>query len=416
MKHKINRGGLRFGVLSLLALAGVAQAGPVIAPQSPPVNLTPPAIADLGPSEMQVFPQNSALSDMMDELHPLQWGPVTLRPHANYSFSYNTGIQSSTNQSNDSIVQTLSPGCLFVLGKHWTLDYTPTITFYSDKNLKDSVGHAVSLTGGTAYEDWVFGFSQGFTYTDSPQSETGTQTSQENFNTSLTAAYQINSEFSTDLAVNQNLAFTSGFQNTREWSTIDWLNYQVFPRLSFGVGAGGGYTEATPNSTKEELRGRVNWRATDKISFSVNGGAEFTQFTDGGAKPLVNPVYSGSIEYLPWKQTQVSIGASRAVSASYYQNQVSESTSVNGGISQTFLKRFNFNVNSAYNWTTYVAAANGASANSGVDYWSLNAQLSTSVFKRGTISIFYNYSENITTQPGLGYNSTQVGFNLGYAF
>ena len=399
-------------------LSGAAQAQSVIAPPPSSVSVMPPAIAALGPGEMQVFPPDSAAANVLDELHPLQWGPVTLRPHASYQFTYGSGIRYSTNQpAANSTVQTFSPGVLFVLGAHWTLDYTPSFTFYSDKNFNNTVGQSVTLTGGTVYEDWILGLSQGFTYSSSPQVQTGTQTDEQTYTTSLSASHALNSKVSVDLGVNQSLSFPTDYQSTKEWSTMDWVNYEFWPRLVAGVGAGAGYTAATPNSLNEQLQGRVNWRATDKISFAVSGGAELMQFTDGGEAPLVNPIFSGSIQYQPFEHTQVSLAASRTVSSSsYYQNQVTENTSLNGGVSQRLFQRYNLSVSGGYNWTTYVGAAAATAVNSPVDNYSISVNLGTTLFKRGSVSVFYTYSQTITDQIGLAYVSNQVGFNLGYSF
>ena len=413
---------IRVTALGIFALTGTAQAQSVIAPPPSSVPVTPPAIEALGPGEMQVFPPNSAAANLLDELHPLQWGPVTVRPHASYQFTYGTGIRFSTNQPPaNTIVQSFSPGVLLVLGTHWTLDYTPTFTFYSDKNFNNTVGQAVTLTGGTVYEDWVLGLSQNFTYSSSPQVQTGTQTSEETFATGLTAGHQLNSKLSVDLGFNQNLSFPTGFQSSKEWSTMDWLNYEFWPRLVVGAGAGLGYVVATPNHLFEQLQGRVNWRATDKISFALHGGAEFTQFTDGGANSLINPIFGASIQYQPFDHTQLFLSASRSVNTSYYQNQITENTSLNGGVSQRLFQRYNLNVNGGYTWTTYVAAANGTPANSASQYYSINVSLGTTFLKRASASVFYTYSQNITAQAaagpqGLGYSSNQVGFTVGYSF
>ena len=406
---------VRVTALGLFALTGAAQAQQVITPPHS-VSVPPPAIEALGPGEMQVFPPDSAVANMMDELHPLQWGPVTLRPHVSYQFTYGTGIQSSPGQQHDTVDQSLAPGVLFVLGAHWTLDYTPTFTFYSDKNFKDTVGQSVTLNGGTTYEEWVLGFSQNFTYTSSPQVETGTQTDQQTYSTSLSASRPLNSKVSVDLGINQSLIFPTDFQSSKEWSTMDWLNYAFWPRLVAGVGAGAGYTVATPNSLYEQLQGRVNWRATDKISFSINGGPEFMQFTDGGAAPLINPVFGGSIQYQPFEHTQISLGASRSINTSYYSNQVTEDSNVTANLNQRLFKNFSLTVAGGYNWTTFVSAASGASANDSSEYYSVNVQLGTTIFKRGSVSVFYNYSDNITSQAGLAFSSSQVGFNLGYSY
>ncbi len=403
--------------LGCVALADVARAQSVLTPPPAGVSGTPPAIEALGPGPMQVFPPNSAVANMLDELHPLQWGPVILRPHANYQFTYGTGLRFSTNQPPaDSIVQTFSPGVLFVLGKHWTLDYTPSFTFYSDKNFNNTVGHSVALTGGTVYDDWQLGLSQTFSYSKSSEVQTGTQTEEQTFGTSLSASHALNSKVSVDLGVSQNLSFPSGYQSTKEWSTMDWVNYQFWPRLVVGAGAGAGYTVATPNTLDQQLQARVNWRATDKISFAISGGAQSTQFKGSGASPIINPIFSGSIQYQPFEHTQFSLSASRSVDTSYYENQVTENTSLSAGVSQRLFQRYTLSVSSGYTWTDYVSAATATDINQPIDNYFITVSLGTSIFKRGSVSVFYTYNQTITDQVGEAYVSNQVGFNLGYAF
>ena len=405
-----------FLVCGLCALAGGAQAQPVMAPPTSTVSLTPPAITALGPGEMQVFPPDSAVASCLEAVHPLQWGPISLRPHVNYQFSYGSGIQSSPGQQQTTVAQSFSPGVLFVLGAHWTLDYTPTFTFYSDKNFQNTVGHSVTLSGGTIYDDWSLGLLQGFTDSSSPQVQTGAQTDEQTYSTHLSASHAFNSKVSVDLGVSQDFNFPSGYQSSKEWSTLDWVNYELWPRLVVGAGAGAGYTIATPDSMNEQLQGRVQWRATDKMSLALSGGTEFTQFTDGGESPLINPIFSSSIQYQPAEQTQFSLAAARTVETSYYQNQITENTSVSAELNQRLFQRYFLNVAGAYNWTTYVGAADNASVNSPGEYYSITVRLSTTVLKRGSVGVFYSYSQNITDQAGLAYSSNQVGFNVGYRF
>jgi hypothetical protein len=413
-KTKRTRRLVQVTLVSLFAVERMTAAQSVIAPP-PSVEVTPPAMQS-APNEMQVFKPESPLSTFLDEVQPLQWGPVTLRPHVFYQFTYGTGVQSSPGQQHDTVVQSLAPGVLFVLSPRWALDYTPTFTFYSGNSFQNNVGQSVSLNGGTTYDDWTFGLSQNFTYSSSPQVQTGTQTTQQTYTTGLSASRSLNSKMSVDLEISQNLNFPSGFQSTMEWSTMDWLNYEFWPRLTAGVGAGAGYVEATPDTLFEQLQARVNWRATDKISFGISGGPQFTQFTEGGAKPLINPTFGASIQYQPFEQTQLSLGASEAVNNSYFQNQVTETTSINANLSQRLFEKFYLNVGGSYNWEKYTAVANGVSANSSSDYYSANVSLSTTFFKRVSASIFYSYSDNITSQSGLAFSSSQIGFNLGYKY
>jgi len=414
-KIKKTRRLVLFTLAGLAALSETAGAQSVIAPP-PTASVTPPAVQEAAPDEMQVFPAENPVASFPDEDQPLQLGPVTLRPHVFYQFLYGTGIQSAPGQSHDSIIQSFAPGILLVLTPRWTLDYTPTFIFFSDHSFQNNVGQSVTLTGSASYENWAFGLSQNFTYSSAPQVQTGTQTGQENYVTSLTASAPLNSKLSLNLGLNQTLNFPDGFQITRQWSTLDWLNYEFWPRLTAGVGAGVGYLDEAEGAVFEQLEGRVGWRATDKISLQVSGGAQFYQFTDGGESPLTSPTFAASIQYQPFEQTKISLGANEQISPSYYENQVTVLTSVSGDLKQRLLGKVFLDVNAAYNWSHYTAAASGVAPDSSSDYYSVNVQLSTTFLKRGTVAVFYTYSDNITSQPGLAFSSNQIGFNIGFRY
>ena len=69
-----------------------------------------------------------------------------------------------------------------------------------------------------------------------------------------------------------------------------------------------------------------------------------------------------------------------------------------------------------------LASATGLSTSRNDDVYSFNARLSCHLLKRGTVAVFYSYSENSSSQTGFtsgsgfGYTSTQVGFEIGYRY
>src|SRR6185369_16141058 len=103
-------------------------------------------------------------------------------------------------------------------------------------------------------------------------------------------------------------------------------NYIFAPRLDVGVGLGGGYVDQDVGSDQvfEQLEARINWRATDKTSFQLHGGLENRQFLDVASDNLPNPTFGLSIQYLPFQHTQVSLGANRSISTSYFVDDVTE--------------------------------------------------------------------------------------------
>ena len=408
----------RTAMLCLFGCAGAAQAQQVLTPP-PAYNTTPPAVQEIQSEQIGTLP--GMLSPLPTLTQLLQWGPVSVRPHVDYQFSYGTGIQSAPGQRQNSVIQTVSPGVLFGLGTHWTLDYTPILTFYSSSNLQDNLGHALVLTGGTAYEDWVFGFTQSVSLTSEPSAETGAQTDSQIFGTGLTGSYRFSGNVSVDMSVNQSFsdqAFTGQSQSTREWSTMEYLNYQLAPQLDVGIGAGFTYDNENtgPDMSSEQLQARVNWRATDKLSFSVHGGAEDRQFLSGGQASLISPVFGVSINYMPLQQTLLTLSADRTVAPSAFQSQIMTSTALNVALTQRFFKKFSLSVNGGYSKIDYSASATGLFVSRSDDYYTLTTRLGWQFWKRASASIFYTYSAESSSQNQFTFYSSQGGFELGYRF
>lgn len=365
---------------------------------------------------------------------PLQLGPVNLHPHVDYQFSYGSGLRSSAGRSENSIVQQVSPGILFNVGDHWTLDYTPTFVFYSSSSFRNVVNQSVNLGWGTAYGDWFFSGSQSASLTSNPNIETSSQSDRNIYSTSLNASYQFNDKMSLDMGAGQTFYYVGNgptstnylqnLANSKTWSTMEWLNYQFWPRLNAGVGVGGGYTiqDNSPDAYYEQYQMRINWRATDKISFQLSGGAQVRQYASGGASGLVSPIYNVTIQYQPFEQTRLSVTGSGTVSAASYQSQVSESYGISGDLNQRLLGRLYLDLSGGYTRTKYIATASALSTGRNDDIYRFNARLSCSPLKKTTVSVFYAYSQNSSSQNGFlagsgyGYTSNQVGFEIGYRY
>ena len=298
---------------------------------------------------------------------------------------------------------------------HWIT--RPPGGFFSNKQFRDTLDQNVILTGGTTYEDWVLSLTQSYISSSTPLVETGTQTDQQSWLTALNASYRFNSKMTMDLTLDQNIVSADSFTSYREWSTLDWLNYQFWPRLDASLGVSFGFVnvDAGSDMTYEQIQARVRWRATDKISFQIHGGLEDRQFLQGSAGSLLNPVAGGLIQYQPFEVTKFSITMDRTVAVSYFQNQVTEGTEVMGDLNQRLLKRLYLDLSGGYHTVKYVGAgASGTGRRD--DYYTFDARLSCPFLKRGTAAVFYQYSNDSSTTPGFTFSSNQVGFEVGYRF
>ncbi len=383
---------------------------------APATTETPPALQPFATTEMDVF--TPAGIPQEQPAQPFRYKFLTLRPHPDYSVLYANGILAAQGRPVNTVIQQISPGFRLDAGDHWILDYTPTWMVYSSRSFQNALNQNVKLTGGASFGSWVLGLSQSYAKSAMPLVETATQTHQENYTTALNGAYTINSKMSLDLAVNQNFSFADQFQSYREWSTLDWLNYQFWARFNVALGVGLGYDdlETGPNMLFEQYQARVQWRATDKISFQLNGGLEDMQFLNSSTPDALNPVFGGGIQYLPFEHTRISLGAERTVAVSMLQNQVTESVGVNGDVNQRLLGRLFLDLGGGYQNIKYVSSASGLPSHRTDDYYYLNTRLSTAFLKRGTVAIFYQISNDSSSAAGFGFTSHQVGFEIGFAY
>lgn len=431
----------------LSVAAGFAQTGL----GEPPTDASDqgPAISDLGTNQLSAEPITSpapvppAPLAGTSQLAPVQapagiaapssprsqlrWGPVDFYPHVAYQLSYGNGLQFTPGQQANTLVNQVSPGLRLNLGSHWTLDYTPTFLFYSDSQIKDGVNQLVQLTGTTTYQDWTFGLSQGYSLTTQPLIETASQLNEEDFSTAITAGYQMNSKMSLSLGINQDFRYvgqavaSEGLTDVREWSTMDWLNYQLAPRLAAGVGAGFTYDNLAvgPDMTSEQLQGRITWRAGTKLSFVISGGLNDQQFLASGTPDLLAPIYSLSAQYQLFTTTGLSLTAGRAVVPSFFQNAATESSTLNAALTQRLLEKFFLNVGGGYGTTTFRGTTTGPIGGGNVanyDSTSFNVSLSTILRKRATVSIFYQVTYNSSGSSLYNYTITQEGLTLAYSF
>ena len=161
----------------------------------------------------------SALSPASHESTPLQLGPVLFRPSINYEYTDANNLLASVGNEQDSEIQNINLNLVFDYHKFWSFSYRPTWTYYSNATFNDADSHSVNFSSDFAVADWRMGLNQ--TYNESNYSlvQTGSQTQQEIFGTTLTALHQLNSTWYLDLSADQDLLSTGGFYDVSEWST-----------------------------------------------------------------------------------------------------------------------------------------------------------------------------------------------------
>ena len=349
---------------------------------------------------------------------PLQWGPVALHPHFVYRLMNGDGIPARPGREFKTTTHDISPGVLVAVGEKWSFDYTPTWTYYSNDAFKDTVDHAVRLNGGTSYGDWDFGLAFSYTYDSPALLETGGQTTQERFSTNANVSYHLSSRTVLELTAVGSARYGSQFNDSRDWRTRNWLNYQVNPRVTVGVSAGLGYVEVETGSDMSyvEAGGRIGWRPTEKLTFHVDAGMENRRFRVGGLNDRSTPKYGATLSYTPVETTSFSLTANQTVSPSYFRDQITTGRSYGLGLQQRFLKRFHLSLHYTHATSAYDSTASDVTGVRDDTSKSFTARLSTALFQRGSVALVFRDTTNRSNLEDYDVTSTQYGFEIGLRF
>jgi hypothetical protein len=362
-----------------------------------------------------------------------QAGLLDVHVRLGYSFLYATGLDFQPGEHSDTISHTISPGLTINLGTHWTLDYQAALSYYnSGSGFGDSTSHFVTLRWSTFYDDWDFGMSQSYSFTDTPLVETGTQTAQEGYVTALNVARQLGGNFSFAVGLNQSFRFADQFNDVETWSGNGSLNYTFSPKLRAGLSVGGGYDEVSVGSsiTFESYQGVLMFHPGSKTTLNLSGGISVDSFGIAGAPSLVSPIFSATLAYQLLKGTSISLSAARSVSPSYFSNQVDTVTTVGVALQQSLTPKLSLTLTGGYSTSSYDAIEPGplpqfflgtattaplqVTREDNGTY--IGGSLSYAFRPRLNGSVSYWYSRNSSSQGDFSYSSSQISAQLSYQY
>lgn len=360
----------------------------------------------------------SALAPFSRDSSPLQLGPVLFRPGIYYTYTDASNLLRGVGDEQDSEIQDISLNLVFDYQEFWTFSYQPSWTYYSNDAFDDSDSHSASFFSDFVVADWSVGFSQ--TYRDSSNSlvQTGSQTPQESWGTTLSASRQLNASLYLDLSTNQDLRSTRSFSDVRQNSVSAWMRYQASPTTNSSIGITWGYADIDPGFNTEftQFLLRFGFKPSDKLTANLQGGIDSREVDAPGFSKEDNPTYNASLQYQPFDYTTVGVSLSRGISASYFSNVNNETEALTLSLRQRLLGRFFLTASLSERSSEYLDLLGAFAVGRADDYDSFSVSLSTKLVDKVSVSAFYRKNENATNLLGYGFSSDQTGFQIGYQY
>jgi hypothetical protein len=405
----------------LLATSACAQVivGPALSPPSDGSEFP----GDSSSSHVSLATVSSALAA---GLPLIRRGPVSVRPHLQYRYAFAWNLQAVPGNLRNTSIQSITPGVLFEIGDHWQLDLVPSWTFYSDRFFTDTFSHLARLSGSTRKDTWAAGLSLSYSLSHLTLVETASQMRNKQYVITVHGSRKLGNRTWFDSSASYNARYATPVLETPGWTDSDWLQwtstnfirYQLTPNLSLSAGAVYGYAQVSVGDNMETVTpsARVEWRVSDKIMLSGRAGAEKRKFLSGSRGTLESPTYSGSLSYHPFQVTTVSVSATRGISASYFANEITRSQGYVVSLNQRLLSKLFLTATMSETDTEFLAVHANATPRRNDHYRTYSARLSTVVFQRAVIAAFYQIGRNLSDDALYKFRTEQVGFELNYRF
>lgn len=345
---------------------------------------------------------------------PLRLGPVDIQPRLGYQLLYGSGLPSLGRNSDATVLHSISPGVSISAGRFWNVQYNPSIRIYDTEGYDNTVNHTVSLEGGAVMENWKFGLRHATAISSDPLIETGEQTDQTTHSTSVSGTWNRNTRGTYSFSVDQRLRDTTKANDVNSWSTEHSYDVAVRPKLRVGLGAGVGYDMVDPGSDMmdEHVSLRLSGPLGQRISYNFSGGVSFREFLDTDASTAITPRIGLNVAYQVLEKTSVSLGANHGTSTSYFSDQFTENTTVQGGITQRLTERWSLSASGGVRFTSYQSTIQSDTVQREDTSTFANVSAGTLLFTKVSLSIFYSFQSNDSDSQNYGFESHQVGMSL----
>lgn len=333
---------------------------------SPMLPMTPAPVLDT----ITLFPDAAEAMSLEPEIDKHPWKFVL---HGTATAAYNSNIFISNDNEEADFIFTVATGVaigrgefrdeLASLGSYETrfnpersdvtagenyifVHYVPSVTIFAENTGENTFNNDLTLAGEYEWKRLTIGVKARFQTVNLPDVDLGTRTKRNLFTGALTSQYDYSPKTSFELNFYNYVRDyvrddAGGPVDSVEYRGQTWVNYQVLPKMTLGVGFAYGYVELSrgPIQSYEQVSTRLRYRATEKIRFDISAGVEFRDIR--GLANQTNPLFSVGVTYAPFDGTSVFMQAfTRTVTSAAVEAANFQVTGIEAQIRQRFARRF----------------------------------------------------------------------------
>src|SRR5882757_2122444 len=305
------------------------------------------------------------------------------------------------------------------------LDYMPSAILFVDHSDQDAFNQYLHLEGGYGSGRWTLSLSEDIAILESANlnsfydttglwanTDASGPTRVNIFYTRARATYQLTGKMSLSAEFDSpSYAYPNHISDYTIAGGL-YLNYELRPKLTVGIGGTFGYTWVDAPSTDqtfEQINLRLSYEVTAKLNLYASGGVEFRQF-DGNRDTYDSPVFEVGVAYRPFSGTNISLAAGRRIYPSgYVSNQDFGATYVAARFQQRLFHRVYFGLGAGYEHSNYFATDRNVNATRDDDYWFIEPSVDVLITRWLSAGVYYLHREDSSNDDFFSWNDNQVG-------
>lgn len=342
----------------------------------------------------------------------VQVGPAVL--HLNY-FGRHSWLEGQ--RLGDTWKHTVSPSILADFGDNWSASYRPSWVYFSNDAYSDTRNDSFGLTGRVSVQDWEVSLRSSYRSALSILAETGSQTDRTTLSNSISTSRQITHSGALRLGVSQSTRKGGGFSETDQVGANIGYNFAISPRTRAGISLNTGKSDNQLGVDRSYWGWSVNVNSqlTQKLSTSVSFGDRISSYDSSAVSNVSRVVWSASLNYQPFDVTSIGVSTNGTFEDSIFNDQTQDRDNYSVTLSQRFLGWLFFSAGYSRVDTDYIGLVGDSSIVLRSDNFErYNIGLSTEIFDRGTLKVFYTDSNNDSSIVGLSRSTSEYG--LSYSF
>lgn len=240
-------------------------------------------------------------------------------------------------------------------GNYIFVHYVPSVTLFADHGGENSFDHDVTLDAQYEWKRLTLGLKARFQTMNLPDVDLGERVERHLFTGALTSKYDYSAKTSFELNFfNYVRDYAADRVDTVEYRWQGWVNYQVRPKITLGVGLTYGRVDLSrgPSQSYEQALVRLRYRATEKIRFDLTVGGEIRDIQ--GEASRTNGLFSLGVSYAPFDGTTIFLqGYRRTITSASAQAANYNVTGVEAQFRQRFARRYYFVLAAGYQHVDY---------------------------------------------------------------